>query len=45
MKYLLFVLAILATIAMTGMSFYMLVKRYLDNQQKQRLLKMKIEEP
>ena len=44
MKYLLFVLAILATLALTGLIFYLLVKRYFDNQQKQRLLQMKLDE-
>ena len=44
MKYLLFVLAILATLALTGLIFYLLVKRYFDNQQKQQLLQMKLDE-
>lgn len=44
MKYLLLVLAILATLALTGLIFYLLVKRYFDNQQKQQLLQMKLDE-
>lgn len=44
MKYLLLVLAMLATIALTGLIFYLLVKRYFDNQQKQQMLQMKIDE-
>ena len=44
MKYLLLVLAVLATIALTGLIFYLLVKRYFDNQQKQQLLQMKLDE-
>lgn len=44
MKYLLLVLAVLATIALTGLIFYLLVKRYFDNQQKQQMLQMKIDE-
>lgn len=44
MKYLLFVLAMLATLALTGLIFYLLVKRYFDNQQKQQLLQMKLDE-
>ena len=37
-------LAVLAAIAITGWIFYLLVKRYFDNQQKERLLQMKIDE-
>ncbi len=44
MKYLLLVLAMLATLALTGLIFYLLVKRYFDNQQKQQLLQMKLDE-
>ena len=38
MKYLLLALAILAAFALAGAIFYLLVKRYFDNQQKERLL-------
>ena len=34
----------LATLALVGGIFYLLVKRYFDNQQKERLLQMKIDE-
>lgn len=34
----------LATLALAGVIFYLLVKRYFDNQQKERLLQMKIDE-
>lgn len=44
MKYLLLALAILAAFALAGAIFYLLVKRYFDNQQKERLLQMKIDE-
>ena len=44
MKYVLLVLAILATLALTGLIFYLLVKRYFDNQQKQQLLQIKLDE-
>ena len=44
MKYVLLVLAILATLALTGLIFYFLVKRYFDNQQKQQLLQIKLDE-
>ncbi|MBO4587106.1 MAG: hypothetical protein J5677_04740 [Bacteroidales bacterium] len=44
MKYLLLALAILAAFALAGVIFYLLVKRYFDNQQKERLLQMKIDE-
>lgn len=44
MKYLFLVLAMLATLALTGLIFYLLVKRYFDNQQKQQLLQMKLDE-
>ena len=37
-------LAVLAAIAITGWIFYLLVKRYFDNQQKQQLLQMKVDE-
>ena len=36
--------AILAAVALTGWILYLLVKRYFDNQQKERLLQMKIDE-
>jgi hypothetical protein len=38
------ILAMLATLALAGVIFYLLVKRYFDNQQKERLLQMKIDE-
>lgn len=44
MKYLFLALVILATVAVTGWLFYLLVKRYFDNQQKERLLQMKLDE-
>lgn len=44
MKYLLLALAILAAFALAGVIFYLLVKHYFDNQQKERLLQMKIDE-
>ena len=34
----------LATLALAGVIFYLLVKHYFDNQQKERLLQMKIDE-
>lgn len=34
----------LATLALAGWIFYLLVRRYFDNQQKERLLQMKIDE-
>lgn len=34
----------LATLALAGWIFYLLVKRYFDNQQKEQLLQMKIDE-
>ncbi len=37
-------LAMLATLALAGGIFYLLVKRYFDNRQKERLLQMKIDE-
>ena len=36
--------AVVAAVAVTGWIFYLLVKRYFDNQQKERLLQMKIDE-
>lgn len=42
--YLITILAVLATLALAGWIFYLLVKRYFDNQQKERLLQMKIDE-
>ena len=42
--YLITTLAVLATLALTGWIFYLLVKRYFDNEQKERLLQMKIDE-
>lgn len=44
MKYILLALAILAAFTLAGAIFYLLVKRYFDNQQKERLLQMKIDE-
>ncbi len=38
------VLAVLAAVAVTGGIVYLLVKRYFDNQQKERLLQMKLDE-
>ena len=38
------VLAVLATFALAGWIFYLLAKRYFDNQQKERLLQMKLDE-
>ncbi|MBR1549640.1 MAG: hypothetical protein IJ634_03295 [Bacteroidales bacterium] len=38
------VVAMLATMALAGGVFYLLVKRYFDNEQKERLLQMKIDE-
>lgn len=38
------ILAVVAAVAVTGWLFYLLVKRYFDNQQKERLLQMKIDE-
>ena len=40
----LFVVSILSAIAITGWILFLLVKRYFDNQQKERLLQMKIDE-
>ena len=42
--YLITTLAVLATLALAGWIFCMLVKRYFDNEQKERLLEMKIDE-
>ena len=36
--------AVLATLALAGWIFYLLVRRYFDNEQKERLLQMKIDE-
>lgn len=36
--------AVLATIAITGYIFYLLAKRYFDNQQKMQMLQMRIDE-
>jgi cell division protein FtsX len=41
---LILVLAMLATLVLTGWIFYLLVQRYFDNIQKERLLQMKIDE-
>lgn len=38
------VLAVLAAVAVTGWIVYLLVKRYFDNQQKEQLLKIKMDE-
>ena len=38
------VLSVLAAVAVTGWIVYLLVKRYFDNQQKERLLQMKLDE-
>ena len=37
-------LAVLSAVAVTGWILYLIVKRYFDNQQKERLLQMKIDE-
>jgi hypothetical protein len=42
--FLILVLALLATVAVTGWVVYLLVKRYFDNQQKERLLQIKMDE-
>lgn len=44
MQILIIVVAILATMALAGGMMYLLVKRYFDNEQKERLLQMKIDE-
>lgn len=41
---LILVLAVLAAVSVTGWIIYLIVKRYFDNQQKERLLQMKIDE-
>ena len=38
------VVAVLATIALTGYIYYLLTKRYFDNQQKTQMLQMRIDE-
>ena len=38
------VIAVLATIALTGYIYYLLTKRYFDNQQKTQMLQMRIDE-
>ncbi|MBP5677085.1 MAG: hypothetical protein J6W88_01155 [Bacteroidales bacterium] len=38
------IIAVLATLSLTGWIFYLLAKRYFDNEQKERLLQMKIDE-
>ena len=40
----LLVVTVLSAVAITGWILYLLVKRYFDNQQKERLLQMKIDE-
>ena len=44
MQILIIVVAMLATLAIAGWLFYLLVRRYFDNQQKGQLLQMKIDE-
>jgi hypothetical protein len=44
MQILIIVVAMLATMALVGGMMYLLVKRYFDNEQKERLLQMKIDE-
>ena len=44
MQILIIVVAMLATLAIAGWVFYLLVRRYFDNQQKGQLLQMKIDE-
>ena len=41
---LIIVFAVLASVAVTGWIVYLLVKRYFDNEQKERLLKIKMDE-
>ena len=41
---LIIVFAVLASVAVTGWVVYMLVKRYFDNEQKERLLRIKMDE-
>ena len=41
---LLLIFAVLATLAVAGGLFYLLVKRYFDNRQKEQLLQMKLDE-
>ena len=41
---LLVLLTVLLTVAVLGAIFYLLVKRYFDNQQKERLLEIKMQE-
>lgn len=43
MQILIIVVAMLATMALAGGMMYLLVKRYFDNEQKERLLQMKID--
>ena len=38
------VVAVLATIALTGYIYYLLTKRFFDNQQKTQMLQMRIDE-
>ena len=44
MNTIILVIALLATLALAGLIFYLLVKRYFENVQKERLLQMKIDE-
>lgn len=44
MQILIIVVAMLATMALAGGMMYLLVRRYFDNEQKERLLQMKIDE-
>lgn len=44
MQILIIVVAMMATMALAGGMMYLLVKRYFDNEQKERLLQMKIDE-
>ncbi len=44
MQTIMIVVAMLATMALAGGVMYLLVKRYFDNEQKERLLQMKIDE-
>ena len=44
MQYLLLIVAIVATLALCGGLFYLLAKRFFDNQQKQQMLQLKMDE-
>ena len=44
LQYVIMVLAVLATMALSGWLFYMLTKRYFDNRQKEQMLQMRIDQ-